>query len=371
MAMYAAGIGALCISSSVAAVMMNKKEDEVAVPAEQPEETVEKVEVEETGLAPEQPPPPPSEPAQTQLTTPDSMRSASMVHGNRGLNWKLQRCGDSMIDSSGGWCGKNTVGNWIQLDNGKVGSISAIVTQGRKDAAQWVKSFKVKYKDGSGSWWDIDGKTFPGNVDKSSKVITTFSKPVRARYIRIYPQTWNGHMSMRADMIAGDTNTNQSPSVGDLPYSGHSSSGNWANKPINGSCGKGRLDSTQGWCAKKNTVGEWYQLGLTSPVNVSGMVMKGRHDANQWVTSTKFQYENEDGEFVDVDGGFIFDANYDRHSLMKIFFEKPVRTKAIRIYPQTWKGHMSGRFGILRGGSSSEGYRSRPVEKEIEAFSFY
>jgi hypothetical protein len=369
--MYAAGIGALCISSSVAAVMMNKKEDEVAVPAEQPEETVEKVEVEETGLAPEQPPPPPSEPAQTQLTTPDSMRSASMVHGNRGLNWKLQRCGDSMIDSSGGWCGKNTVGNWIQLDNGKVGSISAIVTQGRKDAAQWVKSFKVKYKDGSGSWWDIDGKTFPGNVDKSSKVITTFSKPVRARYIRIYPQTWNGHMSMRADMIAGDTNTNQSPSVGDLPYSGHSSSGNWANKPINGSCGKGRLDSTQGWCAKKNTVGEWYQLGLTSPVNVSGMVMKGRHDANQWVTSTKFQYENEDGEFVDVDGGFIFDANYDRHSLMKIFFEKPVRTKAIRIYPQTWKGHMSGRFGILRGGSSSEGYRSRPVEKEIEAFSFY
>jgi hypothetical protein len=369
--MYAAGIGALCISSSVAAVMMNKKEDEVAVPAEQPEETIEKVEVEETGLAPEQPPPPPSEPAQTQLTTPDSMRSASMVHGNRGLNWKLQRCGDSMIDSSGGWCGKNTVGNWIQLDNGKVGSISAIVTQGRKDAAQWVKSFKVKYKDGSGSWWDIDGKTFPGNVDKSSKVITTFSKPVRARYIRIYPQTWNGHMSMRADMIAGDTNTNQSPSVGDLPYSGHSSSGNWANKPINGICGKGRLDSTQGWCAKKNTVGEWYQLGLTSPVNVSGMVMKGRHDANQWVTSTKFQYENEDGEFVDVDGGFIFDANYDRHSLMKIFFEKPVRTKAIRIYPQTWKGHMSGRFGILRGGSSSEGYRSRPVEKEIEAFSFY
>ena len=46
MAMYAAaGVGALCISSSVAAVMMNKKEDEVAVPAEQPEETVEKIEV--------------------------------------------------------------------------------------------------------------------------------------------------------------------------------------------------------------------------------------------------------------------------------------------------------------------------------------
>jgi hypothetical protein len=372
MAMYAAGIGALCISSSVAAVMMNKKEDEVAVPAEQPEETVEKVEVEETGLAPEQPPPPPSEPAQTQLTTPDSMRSASAVWGNRGLNHLLNSCGNSMIDSPGGWCaGANSVGQWIQLDNGKVGSISAIVTQGRKDAAQWVKSFKVKYKDESGSWWDIDGKTFPGNVDKSSKVITTFSKPVRARYIRIYPQTWNSHMSMRVDMIAGDTNTNQSPAVGDLPYSGHSSSGNWGGNAIGVSHGAGRLDSTRAWSSQVNAVGKWYQLSLNSPVNVSGMVMKGRPDADQWVTSTKFQYENEDGEFVDVDGGFIFDANYDRHSLMKIFFEKPVRTKAIRIYPQTWNSHMSGRFGILRGGSSSEGYRSRPVEKEIEAFSFY
>ena len=372
MAMYAAGVGALCISSSVAAVMMNREEDEVAVPAEQPEETVEKVEVEETGLAPEQPPPPPSEPAQTQLTTPDSMRSASVVWGSRGLNYKLQDCGNSMIDSSAGWCSQNnSVGEWIQLDNGKVGSISGIVTQGRKNAAQWVKSFKVKYKDESGSWWDIDGKTFPGNVDKSSKVTTTFSKPVRARYIRIYPQTWNKHMSMRVDMIAGDTNTNQSPAVGDLPYSGHSSSGNWGGNAIGVSHGAGRLDSTRAWSSQVNAVGKWYQLSLNSPVNVSGVVMKGRPDANQWVTSTKFQYENEDGDFVDVDGGFIFDANYDKHSLMKIFFEKPVRTKAIRIYPQTWQQHMSGRFGILRGGSSSEGYRSRPVEKQIEAFSFY
>ena len=373
MAMYAAaGVGVLCISSSVAAVMMNKKDDEVAVPAEQPEETVEKVEVEETGLAPEQPTPPSSESAQTQLTTPDSMRSASSVWGDVGLNHKLQACGNSMLDSPGGWCtGTNQVGQWIQLDNGKVGSISGIVTQGRKTSGQWVKSFKVKYKDDSGSWWDIDGKTFPGNVDKNSKVTTTFSKPVRARYIRIYPQTWNSHMSMRVDMIAGDTNTNQSPAIGDLPYSGHSSSGNWGDDAFGYSHGAGRLDSVRAWSAKTNTIGQWYQLSLNSPVNVSGVVMKGRPGHPQWITSTKFQYEDESGEFVDVDDGFIFDANYDSHSLIKIFFEKSVKTKAIRIYPQSWQEHMSGRFGILRGASSTEGYRSRPVEKQIEAFSFY
>tara|TARA_Y100000389_G_scaffold125911_1_gene123290 strand:+ start:92 stop:1195 length:1104 start_codon:yes stop_codon:yes gene_type:complete len=361
--MYAAaGVGALCISSSVASVMMNKKEEEeeVAVPAEQPEKTVEKEEVEETGIAPEQPPPPPSEPEQKQLTTPNSMRSASSVWGELGLNWKLKNCGNSMIDSPGGWCsGANRVGNWIQLDNGKIGSISGVITQGRKDADQYVKSFKVKYKDESGSWWDVDGKTFPGNKDRNTKVTTTFSKPVRARYIRIYPQTWQQHISMRADMFAGDTNTDKSPALGDIPYSGHSSSGNWAGDAIGKSHGAGRLDSTRAWSAKVSAVDQWYQLSLNTPVNISGVAMKGRPDHPQWVTSVKIQYEDENGEFKDVDGGFVFDANYDKNSLVKIFFEKPLKSKSIRFYPQSWHGHMSARFGILRGGevSSTEKYQ--------------
>ena len=362
--MYAAaGVGALCISSSVAAVMMNREEDEVAVPAEQPEKTVEKEEVEETGLAPEQPPPPPSEPEKKQLTTPDNMRSASSVHGDRGLNYLLGSCGNSMIDSTGGWCSnENKVGQWIQLDNGKLGSISGVITQGRKDYDQWVKSFKVKYKDESGSWWDVDGKTFPGNKDRNTKVTTTFSKPVRARYIRIYPQTWNGHMSMRVDMFAGDTNTNNLSALGDLPYSNHKSSGNWGGDAIGTSHGAGRLDSGRAWSAltaEQNTKTAWYQLSLNAPINISGVVMKGRPDYSQWITSVKIQYEDENGEFKDVDSGFTFDANYDKNSLVKIFFEKPIKTKSIRFYPQSWYGHASGRFAILRGGevSSTEKYQ--------------
>ena len=359
--MYAAaGVGALCISSSVAAVMMNQKEEEVAVPAEQPEKTVEKKEVEETGLSPEQPTPPPSEPKQTQLTTPDSMRSASGTWGERGLNFKLETCGNSMIDSPGSWCANpSAIGQWIQLDNGKLGSISGIITQGRKNSAQWVKSFKVKYKDESGSWWDVDGKTFKGNIDKNTKVTTTFSKPVVTRYIRIYPQSWNGHMSMRVDMIGGSTNTTDVSALGDLPYSNHSSSANWGGDAIGTSHGAGRLDSGRAWSAKMNEVGQWYQLSLNTPVNISGVAMKGRPDFAQWITSVKIQYEDENGEFVDVDDGFIFDANYDKKSLVKIFFEKPVKTKTIRFYPQSWHSHMSGRFGILRGGevSSTETYQ--------------
>jgi hypothetical protein len=268
-----------------------------------------------------------------------------------------------MIDSSGGWCSQhNAVGQWIQLDNGKIGSISGVITQGRKDYDQWVQSFKVKYKDESGSWWDIDGKTFQGNRDRNSKVTTTFSKPVRARYIRIYPQAWDSHISMRVDMIGGSTNTDKTPALGDLPYSNHKSSANWGGDAIGTSHGAGRLDSARAWSAtsaEQTAKTAWYQLSLNAPVNISGVVMKGRPDATQWITSVKIQYEDENGGFKDVDGGFIFDANYDKNSLVKIFFENPVRTKAIRFYPQSWYGHASGRFGILRGGevSSTENYQ--------------
>jgi hypothetical protein len=172
-------------------------------------------------------------------------------------------------------------------------------------------------------------------------------------------------------MIAGDTNTNKTPALGDLPYSGHSSSANWGDNAIGVSHGAGRLDSGRAWSAKTNKNTEWYQLGLNSSVNVSGVAMKGRPDYTQWITSVKIQYEDENGEFKDVDGGFVFDANYDKHSLVKIFFENPINTKSVRFYPQSWQQHASARFGILRGGSSSEGYKSRPVEKQIEAFSFY
>ena len=80
------------------------------------------------------------------------------------------------------------VGQWIQLDNGKLGSISGVITQGRKTCRSMGQIvYKVKYKDENGSWWDIDGKTFPGNKDRNSKVTTTFSKPVRATIYTYLP----------------------------------------------------------------------------------------------------------------------------------------------------------------------------------------
>ena len=41
--------------------------------------------------------------------------------------------------------GYNDQDQWIQVDLGKVGKITRIATQGRADAAQYVKSYTISY----------------------------------------------------------------------------------------------------------------------------------------------------------------------------------------------------------------------------------
>ena len=221
--------------------------------------------------------------------TPETMRSASSVWGNEAIGVGHGR---GRLDSEQGWsAGTNTVGEWYQLDNGIEGKIKGIAIKGRADANQYVKTFNVKYKGKSGVWKDVEsGKLFTGNTDKDTQVDVNFKNPIDARYIRIYPETYESHMSLRADIVAGKTMTTKKPTIVDVPYSGHKSSGNFGGDEIGTGHGSGRLDSGQGWSADTNEVDEWYELNLTTPTDVSGVVIKGRVQGGQYVTSLKVKY---------------------------------------------------------------------------------
>jgi len=56
------------------------------------------------------------------------------------------------------------------------------------------------------SWEDLD-TVFSGNFDRDTKVVGRFPTEREARYVRIMPQTWSGHMSMRAGVLACATAT--------------------------------------------------------------------------------------------------------------------------------------------------------------------
>ena len=47
---------------------------------------------------------------------------------------------------NGAWIPKTRdMGQWIQVDLGNITKITRIATQGRQDAAQWVKSYSITY----------------------------------------------------------------------------------------------------------------------------------------------------------------------------------------------------------------------------------
>jgi hypothetical protein len=365
-AVIGAIVGAMCLSSSVGAALMmgGGEEDDGADGAGGGEEDDGADGA--GGVDDTYTPPTP-----VLRDTPETMRSASTVWSGEAIGVGHGR---GRLDSVQGWSAQNnTVGEWYQLDNGVVGKITGVAIKGRATAGQWVTGFKVKSKGATGTWTDVDGgKVYTGNTDMTTQVDVTFDTPVDARYIRIYPQTWNGHMSLRADIVAGETRTNKTPTVVDVPYSGHKSSGNWGGDAIGTSHGAGRLDSNRAWSADANEIGKWYELDNGSATDISGVVIKGRPLHSQYVTSFKAQYKDSTGAWKDVDGGYIFEGSQAADSQANVFFKEPVNTTAIRIYPQTWNNHMSMRAGLMTGGSSTtEGYQIGPMVKEIQGFSFY
>ena len=94
----------------------------------------------------------------------------------------------------------------MTIDAGTVHIVHGVATQGRADClfgCQWVKSYSVQVSTDGMTFTDVDGgASFMGNSDSNTVVQTCFSSVVSARYVRLKPKTWNGHISMRAALYA-------------------------------------------------------------------------------------------------------------------------------------------------------------------------
>ena len=106
-----------------------------------------------------------------------------------------------MLDSSQAWSGaNNSVGEYLQIDLGSAAQVVGTVVQGRADADDWVTSYNVQHSMDEVTWVTAPG-TFSGNSDRDTRGSNMLQQTVHARYIRIYPQTWHGQMSMRAGVL--------------------------------------------------------------------------------------------------------------------------------------------------------------------------
>jgi len=97
---------------------------------------------------------------------------------------------------TGAWSAKsNDQGQWIQADLGKVSRVTGVLTQGRQDYNQWVRKYELLYSNDGVTFTKYG--SFQGNEDRNTKVGHVLKPAIAARFIRIHPVSWYGHISMR------------------------------------------------------------------------------------------------------------------------------------------------------------------------------
>ncbi|XP_056274709.1 adipocyte enhancer-binding protein 1 isoform X2 [Pseudoliparis swirei] len=108
----------------------------------------------------------------------------------------------------GAWCANpEDKTHWFEIDARRATEFTGVVTQGRDslNESDFVKSYFLAFSNDSREWTTIhDGYTdwlFFGNSDKDTPLMNQLAVPVLARYMRIIPQSWNGSLCMRLEVL--------------------------------------------------------------------------------------------------------------------------------------------------------------------------
>ena len=138
------------------------------------------------------------------MDLPDSQLSASSYYD------QTVAADDSRLNALKAWSPSVTTNQYIQADLGELKQITAVATQGRtmldQHVEHWVTSYTISHSTDD-STYDAIQSTFDANSDINSIVENSIVPAVNARYVRLYPQTWNGHPSLRWEIYGCDHTT--------------------------------------------------------------------------------------------------------------------------------------------------------------------
>ena len=108
---------------------------------------------------------------------------------------------NSVFGSAGAWIPATAANTeFITLDLGAVSPVKGLSTRGSTNTVNWTTSYTVSYSVDGTSYTPL-GTTFTGNNNQNSVVSQDFGATVVARYIRIFPQTWNTQPALRVDVF--------------------------------------------------------------------------------------------------------------------------------------------------------------------------
>ncbi|KAF0033758.1 hypothetical protein F2P81_013824, partial [Scophthalmus maximus] len=203
---------------------------------------------------------------------------------------------------------------WIQINLQRRMRVTGLITQGAKriGSPEYVKSYKVAYSDDGKTWrtYKVKGKDedmiFRGNVDNNAPSANSFTPPIEAQYVRIYPQVCRRHCTLRMELLGCELTGCSEPlgmksgHVQDYQVTASSIFRTLNMDMFTWEPGKARLDKqgkVNAWTAGHSDQSQWLQVDLLVPTKVTGVITQGAKDFGhvQFVGSYKVAYSN-DGE---------------------------------------------------------------------------
>ncbi|XP_078348187.1 uncharacterized protein LOC144633234 isoform X3 [Oculina patagonica] len=261
-------------------------------------------------------------------------------------------------EKKGAWSARyNDIGQWIQVDFGKVVKITKVLTQGRSDYTRWVKSYWISYSLNNG-FYEVYGENgpiiFTGNSDQNTVKENKLDVPIYTRYFRLHPKTWHVHISLRLELHGCQTGfVPPSPpqcmnalgmQSGRIKPDALQASSQWdANhSPENARLHFQKTGSRAGaWCVKTSDANQWIQAKFDVVAKVRRVATQGRMDYNQWVKTYTLAYSFDGKTWKDYELNgkvTVFQGNSDRYTLATEVIDPPIVAQYVRVKPKTWSG---------------------------------
>lgn len=260
---------------------------------------------------------------------------------------------------------------YLQIGFERPQPMYGVIIQGSPIFDQYVTSFKILHSfDGKAFHYLVDEtktpQIFSGPIDSRTPVKSMFKIPIESKVIRIYPLTWHGSISIRAELLGcspheiikemlptpaplhheeiienpmcddamGVDNGNMNIDQISLSSFKVGTAKDAAKQSI-------KLSSVRGWKPNIDSPNEYVVFDFLELRNLTGIKTKGGQDC--WVTAYTILYSKDLilwNQILRPDGKEeqIFLANFDGKSEKLNNFRFPVQARAIKFVPTKWQG---------------------------------
>ena len=257
----------------------------------------------------------------------------------------------------------------VELDLKQPRVVSCIMIQGSPSGPEAVNSFTVDVSYDGRSWISYKEHGIVKNFAVVADGGTTWAFALNThlcRFVQIRPTSWPAAgIALRAELYGRDVGSAagmQDHKIADAQISSSSDRG------LLCAAAAGRLGSEAkggAWSPQVSNSAQYFQIDLTTPQLVTGVLTQGCAFADEWVTAYSLEYslgQQDQWQPYGSPAPHHFDGNFDRNTVMSHMLEMPFLARFVRVWPIAWHDAIALRCELfVRNMGIASGMESREL----------